>query len=458
MAPRIWTLVVLAATVSGQAPTWIDRGLSKVHIGPSYRFALAYHEIEKTIYGFGRGYGGTYQTWTWNGSLWKLMDKIGPRGYRQLVYDTKRNRLVLFSHSAGGTGSFYTHEWIGGKWVQQSPTGGGPNVQFGFGVAYDSGRAVSVLFGGAGKNGTVADTWEYDGTKWEKRSSGGPGHRHSHGIAFDEARGEVVVFGGLRLSSSNDLLYRDTWVWNGSYWRERVNAGSPGSRYRSSMTYDPARKRVIHYGGRDFQNFYGDTWEWDGTGWQKIPTVVSPKGLGFMAFDQARGVAVLQISEVSGYSPGTKTMEYLYKPPAKAAFIPFGSGCATSAGIPELAGRSGSVPRIGGRFGLDVTVLPTSQFTRVMGLIGTSKTNWGSIPLPLDLIIVGMPGCRLLIAHEFSPQSLPILNGVAEWNFAIPNDPSLAGGTFYLQAMVLTPRVNAFGAVMTNAGTGTLGF
>ncbi len=178
------------------------------------------------------------------------------------------------------------------------------------------------------------------------------------------------------------------------------------------MTYDLVRKRSILYGGRDGVN----------------------------------GGSV------------RKTWEYVYKPPAKASFSPFGTGCPTSVGTPQLAAVQGSVPMVGGTFSLDLTSLPTSVLVRATGLIGATNTMWGSLPLPFGLQGIGMPGCQLLVSSDFSPQTLNISNGTARWDLPIPNNPALAGGIFHLQALVFLPGTNAFGAVVSNAGTASMGY
>ena len=80
---------------------------------------------------------------------------------------------------------------------------------------------------------------------------------------------------------------------------------------------------------------FQDTWEWDGTDWTQRPTASSPPARNghVLAFDAARGRTVL-----FGSSSFADTWEY--GPVAPGAWVPFGTGCAGSAGAPVLAAGS----------------------------------------------------------------------------------------------------------------------
>ena len=68
-----------------------------------------------------------------------------------------------------------------------------------------------------------------------------------------------------------------------------------------------------------------------------------------------------------------------------------------------------------------------------------------------------MIGCNLLVAVDFPPMNLSIVNRAAAWQLSIPNSSSLAGSVFYVQGLVLLPGVNQFGAIVTNGGTCIIG-
>ena len=143
-----------------------------------------------------------------------------------------------------------------------------------------------------------------------------------------------------------------------------------------------------------------------------------------------------------------------YAPLYPASFIRFGSGCAGSAGAPALAAASGNLPWLGGTFRLEVSRLPAAGLALL--LPGGSGTAWGSIPLPLDLSSMGMPGCTLFVS---GPLILPVLNtgGAGSVSFPVPGDPVLLAGSFYNQAFVADPPANAAGIIASNAGEGRIG-
>src|SRR5262249_17570221 len=55
-------------------------------------------------------------------------------------------------------------------------------------IVYDSARQRPVLFGGSTGSGDLGDTWEWDGPTWTQRATTGPSPRHGHAMAYDSAR------------------------------------------------------------------------------------------------------------------------------------------------------------------------------------------------------------------------------------------------------------------------------
>jgi hypothetical protein len=171
------------------------------------------------------------------------------------------------------------------------------------------------------------------------------------------------------------------------------------------------------------------------------------------AYDSKRRVTLVQ----GGFDRNLNRFYYadLWQlgPAAPAAFVPYGSGCAGSAGTPAFS-AAGQLPWLGDTFAVTVQPLPAVQ--PVVLFAGASDTMWNSLPLPLDLTPAGMPGCSLWASADVA---LPLLNtgGAAVWTLGIPNDPLLLGQSLYGQAFVLDPRANQLGAVAGDAGRVTAG-
>ena len=213
------------------------------------------------------------------------------RVYAAMDYDSLRSRSVLFGGSSSAfTSSNFADTWVwdGTSWTQQAPPASPPGL-VGAAMAYDSGRGLSVLFGGGSTAGTLTNaTWAWDGTSWTQRFPAvAPQGRIWHAMAYDSFRGVTVLFGGS--GSGGDL--GDTWVFDGTTWTQLTPATSPSPRFGQAMAFDSVRKRVVLFGGRTNGVRQADTWEWDGTNWTQISTSSAPSARFWhsMAFDSHLG-------------------------------------------------------------------------------------------------------------------------------------------------------------------------
>ncbi len=178
----------------------------------------------------------------------------------------------------------------------------------GHAVAYDVRRGRLVTVGGQIDSGCLScdlrndATMEWDGATWSTEVRAlSPLPRVGVAAAYDRARGVVVAFGG-----AGDLA--DTWEWNGSAWRQRIENG-PEGRTEPAMTYDARRRRVVLFGGSsDAKKSVADKiWEWDGVTWTAIPAgAVGDSVRSVLGYDDARGVTILATH--SG-APGSSTAE-----------------------------------------------------------------------------------------------------------------------------------------------------
>lgn len=156
------------------------------------------------------------------------------------------------------TGASCSHRWL--------PTA--LPMRNGSAMAYDAARQRVLLFGGE-YLGAMADTWEWLGTTWVQRHPAtSPSPRSGHSLAYDRVRKRVVLFGGFDCCTFQDLS--DTWEWDGSNWQRQNPLWSPPPG-NATMTFDTARERVVLFSRRD-----ASTWEWDGLSWEQRITLAAP--------------------------------------------------------------------------------------------------------------------------------------------------------------------------------------
>ncbi|MEM7204331.1 MAG: M28 family peptidase [Planctomycetota bacterium] len=137
-------------------------------------------------------------------------------------------------------------------------------------------------------------------------------------------------------------------------------------------------------------------------------------------------------------------------------FVPYGAGCPGTAGTPVLDAAAGALPLVGESFVLELTSLPGAVSNLPFGILGASDISFGGIPLPLSLAPVGMPGCFLYASLD---AVVPLVNagGSATWTIPLPLLPSLIGGHFFTQGLVVDFGVNPANLIVANAGDAEIG-
>ena len=108
--------------------------------------------------------------------------------------------------------------------------------------------------------------WIWDNKSWHKINTSTPSARAEASMAYDSDRQRIVLFGGYRNENGERIRLGDTWEWNGQKWEQKSSEG-PEPRNGTTMAYDPFRKKIILFWG---SNDSGQTWEWDGNNWELI--------------------------------------------------------------------------------------------------------------------------------------------------------------------------------------------
>jgi formylglycine-generating enzyme required for sulfatase activity len=116
----------------------------------------------------------------------------------------------------------------------------------------------------------------------------------------------------------------------------------------------------------------------------------------------------------------------------------YGAACIGSGGPLELRLVLGTQPAIGTTLAMRMTGM-TLSFAVGFGFAGFSRTSVGGIPLPVDLAVVGIPGCNAYNSADINfslglPSGTPFATA---WNVAIPNDGYFLGLDLYFQAIAL---------------------
>ena len=273
----------------------VDALWARADLPPRTGFSLAYDQARDRLVLFGGLDPETNQprndTWEFDGVSWIQRtppDAPDPRFAQVMVYDTARQRVVLFGGYSDVAGWSYsdTWEWDGVNWLLAAQQYAGPTARGRQSMAYDVARERVVMFGGylqcSGYGctpGYLDDTWEWDGQTWtEHTSTPFPQGRENSAMTYDPVRERVVMFGGWNESAYAYLS--DTWEWNGTTWTRRTPITSPTGREGHALVYDPVRGRVVMFGGyrrTDGNRYFQETWEWTGMTWaQQTPTTAPP--------------------------------------------------------------------------------------------------------------------------------------------------------------------------------------
>jgi hypothetical protein len=135
-----------------------------------------------------------------------------------------------------------------------------------------------------------------------------------------------------------------------------------------------------------------------------------------------------------------------------ASYQVFGGGCAGTAGVPSNS--MSQLPQLGTTPNIVFGNLPAPQIA--IAVLGASNTSYASIPLPVDLAILGAPGCNARVSLDVTI-ALTGAGGQATLPFTIPNNAIFVGFTFFTQALVFDPPLNALGLSTSDAAVAIVG-
>ncbi len=134
------------------------------------------------------------------------------------------------------------------------------------------------------------------------------------------------------------------------------------------------------------------------------------------------------------------------------------SGCASALGTAP-ADHSAIVPSPGGVLDLRGNSYVAGQALPATLSMGLSNTQLGTLPLPLDLGVLGAAGC--VLTNDMTllvPTTTNVdATGSVALSFPVPNAPQLSGAMFYTQYLFLQPGATPLGLFTSNGTQNTIG-
>jgi DNA-directed RNA polymerase specialized sigma24 family protein len=189
-----------------------------------------------------------------------------PRQEQSMVFDPLTGQVILFGGAGedGPLGDTWSCEPISSTWIELHPLGPLPVPRGGQAMVFDITTGQVYLVGGAGAGGVLGDIWAYDaaGNTWASLSqySFSWPFRSGQAMACSSATGRIVLFGGQRMDwkASADTWFSDA----GRNWTGvPAGDGDPSARSGSSMVYCELTDSIVLFGGVDADGeLLNDTW------------------------------------------------------------------------------------------------------------------------------------------------------------------------------------------------------
>jgi len=263
-----------ALSLSG-TPVWTRMAAAGTPPPALEGHSAIYDPTRQRMIVYGGTYGGSYTTETWVLSLsgnptWSRLPTASgtapSRCHHTAVYDPVRDRMLIFGGYDIYQILWYDDTWalsLSGTptWTRVPTSGAPPTARHMHSAIYDPFRDRMVVFGGKLRGGDVLDdTWELTlaGTPtWHQLFPAGltPPARCGHSAIYDPARHRMVIFGGWGLNDVWWLSLTGTLRWV----RLAPSGTPPRGRISQAAIHDPLQDRMVIFGG------YGggaldDTW------------------------------------------------------------------------------------------------------------------------------------------------------------------------------------------------------
>jgi len=181
-----------------------------------------------------------------------------------MVFDENVGKILLYGGSGPDSTPYLCDFWTfdGTDWQLVFDDQQGIGCRAGAKMVYDSFRQKTVLYGGYYGMTIMGSTWEYDGQQWKWMESAHPviPGRTDFRMSYDKFQRKTVLFGGLNWSIP--ATYGDTWEYDGNTWKKIQTAVSHPPRKMGNFVYMDNLFGSIYFGGvGDYAlQSFNDTW------------------------------------------------------------------------------------------------------------------------------------------------------------------------------------------------------
>jgi len=330
--PILLAIALLTAETAPASPTWPSvsgaspqDGIWSMLPPPTTRTghsAIYDPARDRMIVFGGADYTKTLWNDTWqlplsNPAVWTEIVTSGtpppPSNAHVAIYDPQRDRMVVFGPGSNDTWALA----LSGTptWSQIAASGTPPPALLWATAIYDPVHDRMIVFGGraVGSPQDLNRAWALSFTPdptWSEITPSGPlpPGRHRHTAVYDPARERMIVFGGHLI---NVGTLNDTWALpltpNATWIQLLPNGSPPEARYGHYAICDPAGDRMIMFGGYGYPGYFRDTWQLsleDPPSWSQLATSGRPGyGSGAAAvYDPVASRAVVFWGQPAGYT------------------------------------------------------------------------------------------------------------------------------------------------------------
>lgn len=245
---------------------------------------------------------------------WQNVPQFTSRRGAACAYDPVRGETVIFG---GDDGRHLDETWVwNGSTLQRRFPAAQPSARAEATLVFDSIRNRLVLFGGSSATASYTDTWAWDGTTWTVIPTATNPAVSSYGrsLTFDPLRDRIWLWAGQAASTGQ------LWQFNGTNWAI-VNGALPWPSYDQDGTFafdpDTGTVALYHRGGAQ-----GSMWRWNGSTWTQQ---TGPSFLQHVAGQLVHDPVGHRLLLVGGWTTGSQATVYQWST-GTAQWLPIGTG------------------------------------------------------------------------------------------------------------------------------------